>query len=132
MEYWSKEFLEVGLLLPFVNERANNLLMLLNVGSTKWFKLLFFACVVISDLYLFQEINLLNACFIFSKNLILSLIDKVTTEIYGLALFIWNVAPVVSVTTCCTGASQCALKVLDISQVSHLFDYDKTKFSFTS
>ena len=36
-------------------------------------------CVVISDLYLFQEIALLSPCFIFSKNLILSFIDKVTT-----------------------------------------------------
>ena len=39
----------------------------------------FFGCVVISELYLFQEIVLLNPCFIVSKNLILSLIDKVTT-----------------------------------------------------
>ena len=37
-------------------------------------------CVVISDLYLFQEIVLLNPCFIFSKNLILSFINKVTTR----------------------------------------------------
>ena len=43
-------------------------------------KFSFFACVVISVLYLFQEIVLLNPCFIFSNNLILSLIDKVTTE----------------------------------------------------
>ena len=35
--------------------------------------------VVISDLYLFHDINLLNPCFKFSKNLILSLIDKMTT-----------------------------------------------------
>ena len=40
---------------------------------------MFSVCVVISDLYLFQEVVLLNPCFIFSKNLILSLIDKVTT-----------------------------------------------------
>ena len=39
----------------------------------------FFGCIVISDLYLFQEIFLLNPYFIFSKNFILSLIDKVTT-----------------------------------------------------
>ena len=38
----------------------------------------FFGCAIISDLYLFQNIVLLNPCFIFSKNLILSLIDKVT------------------------------------------------------
>ena len=40
----------------------------------------FYDCVVIADLYLFQEIVLLNSCFIFSKKLILSFIDKVTTE----------------------------------------------------
>ena len=28
----------------------------------------FFGCAVISDLYLFQEIVLLNSCLIFSKN----------------------------------------------------------------
>ena len=39
----------------------------------------FFGYVVISDLYLFQETVLLNPCFIFSKNLILSFIDQVTT-----------------------------------------------------
>ena len=36
-------------------------------------------CVVISDLYLFQEIVILNPCLIFSRNLILSFIEKVTT-----------------------------------------------------
>ena len=40
----------------------------------------FFGCVVIADLYLFQEIVLLNPCFIFSESLMLSLIDKVTTK----------------------------------------------------
>ena len=31
----------------------------------------------------------------FSKNLILSLIDKVTTGVQWLALFIWNIGPVI-------------------------------------
>ena len=48
----------------------------------------FFCCVVISDLYLFQEFVLLNLCFMFSKNLILSVIDKVTTGTQSLALLI--------------------------------------------
>ena len=39
----------------------------------------YFGCVVISDLYLFQEIVLLNRYFIFGKYLVLSLIHKVTT-----------------------------------------------------
>ena len=55
--------------------------MFLNVGSIKYSKLLFFCCVVISDLYLFLEIFYLNPCVIFSKNLILSFIDKVATGI---------------------------------------------------
>ena len=39
-----------------------------------------------SDLYLFQEIVLLNSRFTFSKNLTLSLIDKVTTVTKSLVL----------------------------------------------
>ena len=69
MQYSSKEFL-VGLSMPFLNESTNNLLIFLNVGSIRQFKLLFFGCVAISDLYLLQEIVLLNPCFIFPENLI--------------------------------------------------------------
>ena len=54
--------------------------MFLNAGSIRQSKLLFFGCVVISDLYLLSEIVLLNLYFIFSKKLILLLIDKVTTR----------------------------------------------------
>ena len=39
----------------------------------------FLVVLLISDLYLFEEIVLLNPCFIFFENLILSSIDKVTT-----------------------------------------------------
>ena len=39
----------------------------------------FFGCVATSDLYLIQEIVLLSHCFMFSKNLMLSFLDKVTT-----------------------------------------------------
>ena len=42
------------------------------------YKLLFFYFAVISDLYLFQETLLLNSCFIFSKNVTLSLIKVAT------------------------------------------------------
>ena len=69
----------VGSSSPFLNESTNDLLVYLNVRSIRQSRLLVFGCVVISDLYLFQEIVLLNPCFISSKNLILSLIDKVTT-----------------------------------------------------
>ena len=92
---------------------------------------MFFVCVVISDLYLFQEIVLLNPCFIFSKNLILSLIDKVTTEMQSLELFIWNVAPVVCIAaTSWTGEIASVfpgiLGMIDISDIIHYFDQDKS------
>ena len=51
--------------------------------------MLFLGYVVISDLYLLQETVILKPCFKFSKELMLLLISKVTTET-GLALFIWN------------------------------------------
>ena len=76
--YLSNEFL-VGSSLPFLNKSTNNRLIFINVGSIRRSKLLVFGCVFILDLYLFHEIVLLNDCIIFSKNLILSLIDKVTT-----------------------------------------------------
>ena len=76
--YLSNKFL-VGTTLPFLNESASNQLIFLNAGLIRKSKLLFFGCVVTSDLYLFHKIVLLNSCFIFSKSLILLLIDKVTT-----------------------------------------------------
>ena len=39
----------------------------------------FLGCVVITDPYLFQEILSLHPCFMFSKNLVLPPVDKVTT-----------------------------------------------------
>ena len=56
------------------------------------------ACVAISDLYLFPGIVFfLNACFMFSKNLMLSFIGKVTTGTKSLALFISNIVLVVDI-----------------------------------
>ena len=78
MEYSPKQFL-VGSSSPYLNERTGNILMLLNVKSIIKPKLLFFGCVVISDLYLFQETVILKPCFKFFKNLMLSFIDKDTT-----------------------------------------------------
>ena len=40
----------------------------------------FLDCVLISHLYLSQEIVLLNPCYMFSKSLMLLFIDKVTTR----------------------------------------------------
>ena len=52
--------------------------MLGQSDNLNYFVLYYIVCVVISDLYLLQEIVLLNPCFVFPLNLILSLIDKVT------------------------------------------------------
>ena len=91
---------------------------------------MFCGCVVISDLYLFQEMVLLNSCFIFYVNLMLSFIEKVTTANKVLALFIWNVAPVVNVASLVgTGGLVSGLAatsgVLDISKITQFFDHGK-------
>ena len=56
----------------------------------------FFGYVVISDLYLLQEIVILNPLFVFAEKLMLSFIDKRATGIWILT-FTWNVALVVFV-----------------------------------
>ena len=56
----------------------------------------FFGCAVISDLCLFQKIVFVNFCFKISKNLMLSLIDKLTTTIQILVLVIINLTLVMS------------------------------------
>ena len=92
---------------------------------------MFFGCVATSDLYLFQEIVLLNSCFLFSKNLILSFIDKLTTGTYSSVLFIWNVAPL----NCVDGKRSVgglavelagASGVLDISEMTQSSVHDKS------
>ena len=54
--------------------------MCLNAESLRSYKFVFFDCVVISDLYGFQEIALLDPCYKFYQSLTSSLIDKVTTN----------------------------------------------------
>ena len=92
---------------------------------------MFFGCVATSDLYLFQEIVLLNSCFLFSKNLILSFIDKLTTGTYSSVLFIWNVATL----NCVDGKRSVgglavelagASGVLDISEMTQSSVHDKS------
>ena len=53
---------------------------------------MFFGCVIISNLNLFQENVLLNPWFMFSRKLMLSFMDKVTTGTWRLVLFIWHIA----------------------------------------
>ena len=59
---------------------------------------------VISDLYLFYFIVLLNPVFNFSKSLLSSLVDKVTTGTYNVVSFILNVT-FVGLLTAATAAS---------------------------
>ena len=63
-----------------------------NVGSIKWFKWLVLVWLVISDLYLFHLIVLLNPDFNCSKKLLSSFVDKVTTGTYNFVSVILNVA----------------------------------------
>ena len=55
------------------------------------FKLLLTASVVICDLYLFHVISLVNPDFKLVNNVISSSLDKVTTGMYNLQLFIASV-----------------------------------------
>ena len=97
---------------------------------------MFLDCVVLSDLYSVQEVVILNTCFVFSRNLILSSIDKRTPGTQSLRFFIWNVAPAVCIAgTSWTGGLVFGLAgipgVIDISNIIHSFDNDKSKFYFT-
>ena len=85
----------------------------------------FIGCIVISDLYLFQDIVLCNPYFKCSKNLVLLFIDKVTMGTQSLALFIWNVAQVVNVAS--AGLSPVTATALDISEFTQFFDHDKLR-----
>ena len=102
--------------------------MSLNVGSIRQSKLLFFDWVAFSDLYLFQEIVLLNPYLIISKMLIFSLTGKVTTGTETLALFTWNVALFAEVATSYLTGSVfgTALDVLDVSDITQYLDHDKS------
>ena len=90
----------------------------------------FFGCVI-SDLYLFQKIVLLNPCFLISKKLVLSLMDKVTNGTQRLRLFIWNVPPVVcfSATTGTAGldsGSSSTATIIVISSIINSFNHEKS------
>ena len=102
--------------------------MSLNVGSIRSSKLVFFGWVVFSDLYLFQEIVLLNPYLIISKILIFSLTGKVTTGTETLALCTWNVALYAEVVTSyLTGlVFGTALDVLDVSDITQYLDCGKS------
>ena len=71
-----------------------------------------------------QKIPLLSPCIIFSRILILSLIDKLTTQTQSLGLFIWNIAPVVKVAS--VGLDLLTSGVLDISDITQYLDHVKS------
>ena len=63
-----------------------------NVESIKWFNWLVLVWLVISDLYLFHLIVLLNSDFNCSKKLLSSVIDKITTGTCNFVSSILNAA----------------------------------------
>ena len=72
MQYSSKEFT-----ITIFERKCKKSVNVPKCWINQIFKLLFFDCVIISDLHLFQEtVFFFNSCFTFSKNLILSLIDQ--------------------------------------------------------
>ena len=56
--------------------------------------MLFLVWLVISDLYLFHLIVLLNPVLNYSKSFLSFSVDKVTTGTYNFVSVIWNIAPV--------------------------------------
>ena len=84
---------------------------------------LFFGCFVISYLYLFQEIVLLNPCYMSSKDLMLSFIDKVIIGNKG--WYYWNVAPFVNVSSIAgLGGFAGTAALLNILDIMQFFDHD--------
>ena len=73
---FSKYFL-LGSSLSLSNERTEKLLIFLNVLL---FQVVAFGFAIILDLYLFQEISLLNPYLIFPKKFMLSFKEKVATR----------------------------------------------------
>ena len=90
------------------------------------FKLLLAASVDICDLYLFHIISLVNLDFKLVNNLISSSLDKVTTVIYNLQLFIASVAPVEVSFTAGGPAATCTSSRLVITQFLFHFIFKDT------
>ena len=80
----------------------------MNAGSIKKFKLLVLICLVISDLYLFHLIVLLNPHFNCSKNLLSTSVDKVTIATYSFVSFTLKDAFVGALIAGLAGLSPCA------------------------
>ena len=90
----------------------------------------FFVCVVISDLYLLQEIVVLIPCFTFCKNLILSLIDNDNWNI-KFSIICLNGAPVICFAAMSgIGGLGSGLPgtagVINSSDIIHSFEHEKS------
>ena len=79
----------------FSNDKTDNLLFFVNLGSIKWFKWLVLVWLVISHLYLFHLIVLLSPDFNCSKRLWSSIADKVTSSTYNFVSVSLNIAFVI-------------------------------------
>ena len=90
------------------------------------FKLLLIASVDTCDLYLFHIISLVNPDFKLVNNLISSSLDKVTTGIYNLQLFIASVAPLGAPSLPTAGASSVLRSKLVITQFLFHFKFKDT------
>ena len=79
--------------------------------------MLFWAWLVISDLYLVYLIVLLNYNLTCSKSLLLFLVDKVTAGTYNYASVIWNAAPVGEASLCLA-----AINLVSMLAITHPSD----------
>ena len=115
---WKESLLSPALSLA--NDKTNNLLTFVNVGSIKSFKLLFWDWIVTCDLHLFRFIVFLNPVFSCSKIFLSFPYDKVTTGTYNFVSAILNFAP--------DGATMTGLKpaFTAISAKTQFFDQVKT------
>ena len=97
-----------------------------NVGSIKLSRLLFFGHVVISDLYLFKDIVLLNPCF--KDPCFDVIVYRQWLSGQSLALFIWIGAPVVNVSELpATGGLTSGLAGTATALIFQIFlDHDKS------
>ena len=89
--------------------------------------MLVLAWVVISDLYLFDLIVLLNPVFNCSNNLLSSLLDKVTTGTYSFVSFILNVGLVGLLTAATTGSESGSASVVALLVITQFSDHVKIR-----
>ena len=102
-------------------------MILLNVGLIKEFKLLVLVWLVISDLYVFHVIVLLNSPFNCSKKLLSSSVGKITTWKYNFVSVILNVASVGGFTAGLAESKLGLAAYVKISVKTHFSDHFRAK-----